>query len=343
VPRVQLRIDLEVVQDGEPLCGVCYQPNHRKNGIINDASIHTSCPELVDAALLDGRPNTLDDEGIEVDGLNYTDAASTDSRLIIEEELRYIMKRGDDMFDLAVSGNMELNYVEDYKEGLREIVQESLQCFNFFEDDTSPQIDEQEGMDIDEENDLSQNNSDHEGINDASEEESSAESSKSMENSSKDRAEMSKKQKYKYQFKTNLFEADICDMKKRHKDFLQIPQSSDDESDKSATSYIGCTVKQHKHYQKQKFTKMTLCEKRATMELIASKCQKVQGEQVNRKRKLADNYKQVLQVGDIGAVRVPPNVQGSTDFPFLPIMVTDMKMSKKVELYGMLSAHSMVI
>jgi hypothetical protein len=224
------------------------------------------------------------------------------SRLITEEELRYVMKRGDDMFDLAVSGNMELNYVEDYKEGLHEIVQESLQHFNFFEDDISPQIDEQEGTDMDEENDLSQNNSDHEGINDASEEESSAESSKSMENSSKDRAVMSKKQKYKYQFKTNLFEADICDMKKRHKDFLQIAQSSDDESDKSATSYIGLTVKQHKHYQKPKFTKTSLCEKRATMELIASKCQKNQGEQVNRNRKLADNFKQVLQAGDIGAV-----------------------------------------
>ena len=99
-----------------------------------------------------------------------------------------------------------------------------------------------------------------------------------------------------------MFEADICDMKKRHKDFLQIAQSSDDESEKSATSYIGRTVKQHKHYQKPKFTKTSLCEKRATMELIASKCQKIQGEQVNRNRKLADNFKQVLQAGDIGAV-----------------------------------------
>jgi hypothetical protein len=64
------------------------------------------------------------------------------------------------------------------------------------------------------------------------------------------------------------------------------------------------------------------------MELIASKYQKIQGEQINKKRAVAENYKHILQIGDIGAIRVPPNVRGATDFPFLSIMVTDAKMSK---------------
>jgi len=43
---------------------------------------------------------------------------------------------------------------------------------------------------------------------------------------------------------------------------------------------------------------------------------------------VAENYKHILQIGYIGATRVPPNVRAATDFPFLPIMVTDNKMSK---------------
>jgi hypothetical protein len=43
---------------------------------------------------------------------------------------------------------------------------------------------------------------------------------------------------------------------------------------------------------------------------------------------VAENYKHILQIGDIGAVCVPPNVRGATDFPFLPKMVTDTKMNK---------------
>ncbi|MFN9981022.1 MAG: hypothetical protein ACK53Y_13935, partial [bacterium] len=81
-------------------------------------------------------------------------------------------------------------------------------------------------------------------------------------------------------------------------------------------------------YQRPKASKMTLCEKRASMKLIAGKHQKKQGEHVNKKCAEAENYKHVLHIGDIGAVCVPPNVRGATDFPFLSVMVTDTKMSK---------------
>jgi hypothetical protein len=42
-----------------------------------------------------------------------------------------------------------------------------------------------------------------------------------------------------------------------------------------------------------------------------------------------ENYKQVLEEGDIGAIRVPSNVRGSTDFLFVPVMVTHTKMSQR--------------
>jgi hypothetical protein len=127
----------------------------------------------------------------------------------------------------------------------------------------------------------------------------------------------------KYQIKTNLFEGEICAMKKQHKSISQVQETVDEADKESVDRFIKRTIKQHKMYQNPKASKRTLCEKRASMELIASKYQKKQGEQINKKRAVADNYKHILQIGDIGAIRLPPNVRGATDFPFLPIMVTD--------------------
>ena len=47
------------------------------------------------------------------------------------------------------------------------------------------------------------------------------------------------------------------------------------------------------------------------------------------------------EVGDIGAIRVPPNLLGSTDFPFIPVMVTKLHVSKKTGgiKYGLCTQH----
>ena len=48
-----------------------------------------------------------------------------------------------------------------------------------------------------------------------------------------------------------------------------------------------------------------------------------------------------MEVGDIGAIRVPPNLLGSTDFPFIPVMVTKLHVSKKTGgiKYGLCTQH----
>jgi hypothetical protein len=66
------------------------------------------------------------------------------TRLITEEELSYVMKKGDEVFDLVTSGNLNFVYVEDYKEALREVVQDALEEFNFFGDDITKEGKEQQ-------------------------------------------------------------------------------------------------------------------------------------------------------------------------------------------------------
>jgi hypothetical protein len=107
----------------------------------------------------------------------------------------------------------------------------------------------------------------------------------------------------KYQSKINLFEGEIHAMKKQHNSIIQKQESVDEADNESVDTFIKRTIKQHKMYQKPKASKTTLCEKRASMELIASKYQKKQGEQINKKCAVAENYKHILQNGDIGAIR----------------------------------------
>ena len=77
------------------------------------------------------------------------------------------------------------------------------------------------------------------------------------------------------------------------------------------------------------------------MELIATASQRKQGEQVNKKRKQAEDYKQILEVGDIGVIRVEGNTRAACDFPFLPVMVTSTHVSAKSGRvkYGICTQH----
>ncbi len=77
------------------------------------------------------------------------------------------------------------------------------------------------------------------------------------------------------------------------------------------------------------------------MELIAATNQRRQGEQVNKKRKQKEDYKQILEFGDVGLIKVEGNTKAATDHPFLPVMVTSTVLSSrsgKVK-YGICTQH----
>jgi hypothetical protein len=268
-------------------------------------------------------------------------------RLVTEEELSYVMKKGDEVSELVTSGNLNFVYIEDYKEASREVAQDALEEFNFFGDDITKEGKEQQ-------------DTDNCGVTIASESKSKGSTCYSrnsggnlsdgtnnvVDDTTTDEADSDYqdtpiRKGAKYQFKTNLFEGEIRSMKKQHKSIIQVQESVDEADDESVDTFIKWTIKQHKMYRKPKASKTTLCEKRASMELIASKYQKKQGEQISKKHAVAENYKHILQIGDIGAIHVPPNVRGATDFPFLPIMVTDTIMSKPSRMvrYAICTQH----
>ncbi len=77
------------------------------------------------------------------------------------------------------------------------------------------------------------------------------------------------------------------------------------------------------------------------MELFASGAQQKQAEEVNKKQEKNTNYKKVLEKGDIGVVRVEKNTCGATDFPWLPVMVTDLLLNDRNRvMYKLCSTHA---
>jgi hypothetical protein len=103
---------------------------------------------------------------------------------------------------------------------------------------------------------------------------------------------------------------------------------NEDEDKMTVTPYVTKSLVNHKNYKKAVESKNTLCGKRASLELIVASAQKKQAEIVKNKCMHSKDYKQVLEVGDIGAIHVPPTLQGSTDFPYIPVMVTKTNFSK---------------
>jgi hypothetical protein len=74
-------------------------------------------------------------------------------------------------------------------------------------------------------------------------------------------------------------------------------------------------------------SKTTMCSTRAAMESIAYGSQQRQAEKINLKHSQDKTYKQVLEVGDIGVIYAQPKTRNSCNHPFLPVMVTDTKIS----------------
>lgn len=56
----------------------------------------------------------------------------SETRLVTEEELEYVMKKGEILFDDVMSGSIVMTYFEDYKELLRGVVNDVLEKFSFF-------------------------------------------------------------------------------------------------------------------------------------------------------------------------------------------------------------------
>ena len=135
------------------------------------------------------------------------------------------MKKGNEVFELVTSGNLNFVYVEGYKEALREVVQDALEEVNFFffEDDITKEGKEQQ-------------DSDSFGVTIASESKSKGSTCYSgnsggdlsdgtnnvVDDTTTDEADSDYqdtpiRKGAKYQFKTNLFVGEICAMKKQHK------------------------------------------------------------------------------------------------------------------------------
>ena len=95
--------------------------------------------------------------------------------------------------------------------------------------------------------------------------------------------------------------------------------------------------------QKQKKLNITatferLSPNRSVMEKIAAEYQKRQADSVNRNR--AKVTKAILEVGDVGSIKVQGNTRGATDHPWLPIMVTFVRLvSENNYMYTLCTQH----
>jgi len=184
-------------------------------------------------------------------------------RLVTEEELSYVMKKGDEVSELVTSGNLNFVYIEDYKEASREVAQDALEEFNFFGDDITKEGKEQQ-------------DTDNCGVTIASESKSKGSTCYSrnsggnlsdgtnnvVDDTTTDEADSDYqdtpiRKGAKYQSKINLFEGEIRAMKKQHNSIIQKQESVDEADNESVDTFIKRTIKQHKIYRKPKASKTT--------------------------------------------------------------------------------------
>ena len=86
-------------------------------------------------------------------------------------------------------------------------------------------------------------------------------------------------------------------------------------------------VLKHRNYVRPSNSKNTMCSTRAAMESMAYRSQQRQANKINDTRINDTTYKQQLDVGDIGVVYVKPKTRNSCDHPYLPVMVTEGRLS----------------
>jgi hypothetical protein len=108
-------------------------------------------------------------------------------------------------------------------------------------------------------------------------------------------------------------------------------------ADVEVTHLLG-RVKKKKRYLNSNEPSERLSPTRDVMEKIAADHQKKQAVAVNKNR--AKVTKPVLEVGDVGSIKVQGNTKGATDHPWLPIMVTVVRqISDSNYMYTLCTQH----
>jgi hypothetical protein len=123
---------------------------------------------------------------------------------------------------------------------------------------------------------------------------------------------------------SNYYKQQVKEVENRNQLF---PDHSDESKVNDDGSAMTQHVLKHRNYVRPSNSKNTMCSTRAAMESMAYQSQQRQANKINYTRINDTTYKQQLDVGDIGVVYVKPKTRNSCDHPYLPVMVTEGRLS----------------
>ena len=193
------------------------------------------------------------------------------NHLVTKEELEYVMRKGDELFNNVTNEDVEIAFVDDLRQHLKEIVEDALVRFSLYTGDQSKTADDMESK-----------NSNEEDMEEEDEKEDE-EGNRGRKYDGKHRN--MKKRKRKINLTSNYFEDEVHELKRKCSSKLVYNDTINDsevQSHTSVGSYVTKSLRNHKNYQKAHQSKNTLCEKRASLELIASSAQKKQADIINQ-------------------------------------------------------------
>jgi hypothetical protein len=185
------------------------------------------------------------------------------NHLVTKEELEYVMRKGDELFNNVTNEDVEIPFVNDLCQHLKEIVEDALLKFSLYTGNQSKTADDMESTNSNEEN---------------MEEEDDREDNESSRGHKYEGKHCNKKKwKRKINLTSNYFEDEVHQLKRKCSSKLLYNDTNNDSEVQSHTSqgsYVTKSLRNHKNYQKAQESKNTLCEKRASLELIASSAKK---------------------------------------------------------------------
>jgi len=213
----------------------------------------------------------------------YTKAKTiAPSRLVSEAELKYVMQKGDEIYDDEVNERIVLPQVENLMMAIKAAIRDSLIHLQYS---------------------TYRCNAAKDGLSDS------------------DDDDYLVSEIHATPEKGNYYRREMCNIKNsttvRHTLAETDNNSEDDSIENSNDDDLSMTqhVLQHRSCIKPKQSKTTMCSIRAAMELMAYQSQKKQAEKLNAKRAADTLYKHVLEVGDIGLIYVQPKNRSSCDHP----------------------------
>jgi len=221
------------------------------------------------------------------------------THLVKELELKYVMDKGDSLYEEEASEDPHASEVRDIKAQLKEIVCAALQHFKYYTEFGN--INKDALSDTDDKDYL--------------ESELTPQKENKMESN-------------------NYNKKEVRNIERNHNSthVLEDSNSAENTEDKNKLGdddlSVTAQILTHRNYMKPISSKTTMCSTRAAMESIAYRSQQRQAEKINVKHSQDKTYKQVLEVGDIGVIYVQPKTRNSCDHPFLPVMITGTKISQ---------------